>query len=69
MADDGCKETSGDSRPGGPRPDPADPSSITWLMTDAKKRAGILDQDARVPVRLIFNQSYYIIYFCYRIEF
>jgi hypothetical protein len=28
-----------------------------WLMTDAKKNAGILDMDARVPVRLISHQS------------
>jgi hypothetical protein len=28
-----------------------------WLMTDAKKGAGILHKDARVPVRLISHQS------------
>jgi hypothetical protein len=27
------------------------------LMTDAKKRAGMLDKDARAPVRLISHQS------------
>jgi hypothetical protein len=36
-----------------------------WLMTDAKRSAGILDKGARVPARLISHQPSGINHFGY----